>query len=182
MYDAGTGNSFKGKGTFSDIQVSEIDGKTKVEYIYNIKEGDNGVFYTGIGAICDIAGNIFDKDWGYENTFTTTNKTPYAVSATVDIKTKKEGTTEDNALTGRDPNSRYLRAGKIIRIGIWYNEPVYKDNKKATLEKGTAYVTITFKNNKTYEEADKQAKLVEWSDDYKYLVYEYEIQDGDRRR
>ena len=178
------GNMLQGKGTLSNCTVEYTESnETRISYYYNIVDGDNGNFWSNIYCLTNIAGNYVEgeydsdgnhKHWLFCGPEISTLSTPYAISATVDI-----GDT-NNAPEGYTWQQRYLKAGKKIRIGILYNEPVYKDKNKAQLEKEAAYITITFRNTSSNATSDKQAKLVEWNNNNTYLVYEYVIQDGDR--
>ncbi len=175
------------KGTIANCTVEYTESnETHISYYYDFADGDNGTFFSNVFCLTNIAGTYVEGEMGYNNAEEhnhliypgpeiITLNTPYAVSATVDL------IDTNNATVGYSSQNRYLKAGKKIRIGILYNESVYK-NDKTQLEKNVAYINITFKNRKTQATADKQAKLVEWNNDSKYLVYEYVIQDGDRNR
>lgn len=178
---------YDGKGTYSGMgdAASPGDNETIIEGTYTLGTGDRGLatYTENYKDYCDIAGNAINgHEWdgsSYGSVFSDVQgtQTPYAISATVDI------INEDNAPKGYRDQDRYLKAGKKIRIGILYNEKVYKDDKQNDLEKNAGHIIITFENQSTnpWSKADKEVPLVEWSHQNTgtYCVYEYVIKEED---
>ncbi len=139
-------------------------GANTITITYKIVKGDNGIPKFTIKNVCDIAGN---KDIFTGEGTGASISTEYTPKVTSISSVTTENGREIDGIT-------YLKAGCKVVVTVNYNDNVYSNSSKGTLDADSGKINLEIINGSA--SVTKQAKVRSVSGST--VVYEYEIENG----